>query len=147
MPKKRMETNWEREIGTDDLNPALKRYARYLEEIGLRDSTISSYVFRVGKFLEFAQDDAPIVEDFTRFRETLQDKRLSRSLINNYCFAIKRFYELCGKTIDFNFMRPMNTIPYFFDENDILKIFAACYTLSTLRCSKIYYYIKALKFI
>jgi hypothetical protein len=74
MPKKRMETHWDRGDGTNDINPALKRYARYLEEVGLRDSTISSYVFRVGKFLEFGQTDTPQVEDFTRFRETFYGK-------------------------------------------------------------------------
>jgi integrase/recombinase XerD len=140
MPKKRMETNWDREVGIEDLKPVLKRYGRHLEDIGLRDSTITSYVFRVGKFLEFAQDDAPNVEDFTRFREKLHDMRLSRSSINNYCFAIKRYYEMYGKTIDFNFIRPMNTIPYFFDENDILKIFAVCYNLKHLAMLQTLFY-------
>jgi hypothetical protein len=89
MPKKRLDVNWGREVKTEDFKPALKRYNRYLEDSGLRKSTISSYVFRVGKFLEFAQDDAPQVEDFTRFREILHEKKLSRSSINNY-WALSR---------------------------------------------------------
>jgi site-specific recombinase XerD len=34
-----------------------------------------------------------------------------------------------GKSIEFNFVRPINTIPHFFDENDIAKLFAACHNL------------------
>jgi integrase/recombinase XerD len=129
MPKKRLDVSWTREIGVEDLKPALKRYNRYLEDGGLRDSTITMYVFRVGKFLEFAKDNKPPVDEFTRFRETLNERCLSRSTINNYCFAIKKYYEMDGQTIDFNFIRPMNTIPHFFDENDIAKLFATCHNL------------------
>jgi hypothetical protein len=35
MPKKRMDVNWKREIGKEDLKPAVKRYRRYLEDKGL----------------------------------------------------------------------------------------------------------------
>jgi hypothetical protein len=59
MSKKRPDVNWERQACKEDFKPVLKRYDRYLEENGIRESTRSSYVFRVGKFLEFAQDDAP----------------------------------------------------------------------------------------
>ncbi len=126
MAKKWLDVNWDREVRTEDFKPALKRYTRYLEENGLRKSTIASYVFRVGKFLDYIKTDSPQVEDFSKFRETLHDNDLSRSSINNYCFSIKRYYEMCGKTIDFNFVRPMNTIPHFFDENDIARIFGVC---------------------
>jgi hypothetical protein len=55
MPKKRLDVNWDREVSAEDVKPALKKYSRYLEENGLTESTISSYVYRAGKFLEFAQ--------------------------------------------------------------------------------------------
>jgi hypothetical protein len=100
-----LDVNWIREVRSEDLKPALMRYNRYLEDLGLRKSTITSYVLRVGKFLAFAQGDAPQVEDFTRFREMLLDHRLSRSSINNYCFAIKSYYKMCGQSVDFNFVR------------------------------------------
>jgi len=132
MPKKRLDVNWNREVRVEDFNPALKRFNRYLEDNGLRESTISSYLFRVGKFLEFAQNDSPHVDDFARFREVLHERRLSRSSINNYCFAIKKYYEMSGKSIDFNFVKPMNTIPHFFDENDIAKIFSVCCNIKHL---------------
>jgi integrase/recombinase XerD len=140
MPKKRLDVNWEREVRTEVFRPALKRYCRYLEDAGLRESTISSYVFRVGKFLENAQNDAPQGEDFTRFRDMLHEERLSRSSINNYCFAIKKYFEMNGKSIDFNFVRPMNTIPHFFDENDIAKLFSVCYNIKHLAMLQTLFY-------
>lgn len=132
MVKKRLVVNWNREARTEDFKPALKRYARYLEESGLRKSTIASYVLRVGKFLEFAQNDEPQKEEFARFQEMLYESKLSRSSFNNYCFAIQRYYGMHGKSIDFNFVRPTNTIPYFFDENDIDKLFTVCHNLKHL---------------
>jgi integrase/recombinase XerD len=140
MPKKRLDVNWERDVRIEDFKPALKQYNRYLEDVGLMESTISSYVFRVGKFLEFAQDEVPQAEEFTRFREMLHEERLSRSSINNYCFAIKKYFEMRGKSIDFNFVRPMNTIPHFFDENDIEKLFSVCYNLKHLAMLQTLFY-------
>ena len=140
MPKKRLDVNWDREVSTEDIKPTLKKYNRYLEDNGLRESTISSYVFRVGKFLEFAQNNEPQVEDFTSFQEMLHESRLSRSSINNYCFAIQKYYEMRGKSIDFNFIRPMNTIPHFFDENDIAKLFAVCHNLKHLAMLQTLFY-------
>ncbi|MDH7597447.1 MAG: phage integrase N-terminal SAM-like domain-containing protein [Methanothrix sp.] len=96
MPKKRLDVNWKREVHTEDFKPALRRYTRYLEENGLRESTISSYVFRVGKFLEFAQTDEPDADDFAAFQETLYDKRLSRSSINNYCLPSSGIIRCVG---------------------------------------------------
>lgn len=114
-----MDINWDREVETEDLKPALKRYRRYLEDLGHRESTIESYVFRVGKYLEFAQTDAPSQEDFAKFREKLHDERLSRSSINNYGFAVKGYHQMRGQAVDFPFVKPINTIPYFFDRSSI----------------------------
>ena len=46
MSKKRLDVSWERQVGKEDFKPALKRYDRYLEENGIRESTRYSYVFR-----------------------------------------------------------------------------------------------------
>ena len=140
MSKKRLNVNWERQAGTEDFKPVLKHYVRYLQDSGLSESTITSYVFRVGKFLEYAGDDTPHEEDFLRFRDILHKGKLSRSSINNYCFAIKKYYEMQGKTIDFNFIRPMNTIPHFFDENDIAKVFFVCHSLKHLAMLQTLFY-------
>jgi site-specific recombinase XerD len=140
MAKKRLAVTWGKQAGKEDFKPALKRYDHYLEENGIRESTRSSYVFRVGKFLEFAHDDTPQVEEFTKFKNILHDKKLSRSTINNYCFAIKKYYEMQGKSIEFNFIRPINTIPYFFDENDISKLFSVCHNLKHMAMLQTLFY-------
>lgn len=129
MTKKRLELNWSRMVGFEDVTPALKRFRLYLEDIGIRKSTADSYVFRVGKYLEFAKTDMPTEEDSVKFRELLHEKSLSVSSINNYCFAIKRYHEMRGQKISFPFVKPKNTIPYYFDESDISKIFSVCHNL------------------
>jgi len=40
MSKKRMDVNWNREVNSEDLTPALKRFRGYLNDNGLRNSTI-----------------------------------------------------------------------------------------------------------
>lgn len=124
--KKRLDVNWCRERTIEDLTPALRRFRHYLEDAGLRGSTIEPYVFRVGKYLEFTKTETPKEEDLARFRDVLKEKRLSISTINNYCFAIKRYHEMIGQTVEFPFVKPKNTIPFFFDESDITKIFSVC---------------------
>ena len=96
MSKKRLDVNWKRETGKEDLKPAVKRYRRYLEDKGLRPSSIPMYVLHVGKYLEFSRTDAPSVDDFARFRDHLHDRKLSRSTINNYSFSITKVPCDCG---------------------------------------------------
>ena len=74
MSKKRMDVNWKREIGKEDLKPAVKRYRRYLEDKGLRPSSIPMYVLHVGKYLEFSGTDILSEDDFAKFRDNLHDK-------------------------------------------------------------------------
>jgi integrase/recombinase XerD len=109
-----------------DYAPALARYRRSLESSGLKPSTIDSYVWRVGTFLKFAKSDKPTVSALKEFRECLLDKKLSLSGINNSCFAVKRFYKMLGQDVDFEFVKPHDSIPYYFNEEDVAKIFHAC---------------------
>jgi hypothetical protein len=113
MPKKRMDVNWKREIGKEDLKPAVRRFRRYLEDKGLRESTIPMYVLHVSKYLEFAETDSPCADDFARFRDIFHDKKLSRSTINNYSFSIKKYHEMLGQ-LSFAFIKPNNTYPILF---------------------------------
>jgi hypothetical protein len=52
--KKRIEVDWKKGITADDIKPAVKRFRRYLEENGLRASTIPMYVLHIIKYLEFS---------------------------------------------------------------------------------------------
>jgi hypothetical protein len=140
MTKKRLDVTWEKEIIADDFRPALKRFRGYLRDNGIRDSTSDMYVFRVGKYMEFAHSDMPSDEDFLRFRELLLEKAVSRSTLNNYSFSIKKYYEMIGKTINFPFIQPRNNIPYFFDENDISRIFGVCGNIKHLSMLQTMFY-------
>lgn len=140
MTKKRLEVNWKRELEHEDLKPALRRYRRHLEDCGLRASTIPMYVLHVTKYLEFSGTDSPCSEDFARFRDHLHDMKLSRSTINNYSFSIRKYHEMLGQHVSFTFIKPNNTIPYYFDETDIIKIFSICDNIKHLAMLKTIFY-------
>jgi integrase/recombinase XerD len=140
MPKKRLDVNWKREIKAEDIKPAIKRYKRYLEDQGLRASTIPMYLLHVTKYLEFSQTDSPTPDDFAKFRDLLHDRKLSRSTINNYSFSIRKYHEMLGQGVSFTFIKPDNTIPYYFDENEIARIFSACNNIKHLAMLKTMFY-------
>lgn len=127
--RNQLNVDWSRETKKGDLQPALRKYERYLVSLGFRESTIVMYVFRAGKYLEFAKTDQPSPEDFTKFREVLQDKRLSRSTLNQYGFSIRKYHEMIKQPITFPFLKPNDTIPYFFNEQDIAKILSVVHNL------------------
>lgn len=122
----KLKIDWSRDVNKADLEPALRKYRRYLENLGFSDQTIESYIFRCGKYLEFAGTDQPSKEDFAKFRDYLQDKRLARNTMNNYGFATRKYHLLIGIPVEFHYLKPNDTIPFFFDETDINKIFCSC---------------------
>jgi integrase len=132
--------SWNREVKAEDLQPALRRFRRYLMDIGLRASTIESYVFRAGKYLESARAEEPTFEDAANFREILVGRDLSISTINNYCFAIKSYHEMRGESFEFPFIKPRDIIPYFFDEQDVLRIFGVCRNIKHLAMLQTLFY-------
>jgi len=110
----------------DDFEPALSLYEKSLERSGLKPSTIESYVWRVGVFLKFAQSDKPSVSVFDDYQKHLFEKGLSLSGINNSLFAVKRFYRMLGQEVAFEFVKPHDSIPFYFTEEDVANIFHAC---------------------
>ncbi len=115
-----------------DLNPYLKRYENHLIDIGLRKSTIESYVWLVKSYLEHAKTNRPNPTDFKDFRETLHERNLSRSTINNYSFAIKKYHEMWNEKIEYVFLKRNDEIPYYFDEEDVLRLFSVIYNIKHL---------------
>ena len=69
MSRQRIKTAWK--IPNDDAK--LKKYARYLRDKGIRTSTLDSYVFRVGTYLEFCDQEQPSQETGQKFRDHLMD--------------------------------------------------------------------------
>jgi hypothetical protein len=54
----RLEIDWKRET-SGDFSVSIRRYERYLKDIGFRDSTINSYVGHVDRYLKFTGADKP----------------------------------------------------------------------------------------
>ncbi len=108
----------------DDFNPALLQFRHYLESNGFRESTITMYVDRVKRYLEYAGTNKPSQTDFDIFRDTLHSKKLARNTINNYCISIKAYHKMLGECISFPFLKINNSIPYYFSQDDILNIFS-----------------------
>ncbi len=92
MSRQRIKTAWK--IPNDDAQ--LKKYARYLRDKGIRTSTLDSYVFRVGRYLEFCDQEQPSQETGQKFRDHLMDNGLSRSSINNYYLPLRQFHRMLG---------------------------------------------------
>jgi integrase/recombinase XerD len=129
MSKKRLSLDWTIKARVEDFKPTLIRYRKYLMDNGFRNSTIDSYVGHVGRFLEFAQSERPPESTAFAFRDQLLSKNLSRSSLNNYSFAIKCYYRMIGEEISFPFLKRNNHLPYYFDQEDVLRIFALCNNL------------------
>jgi integrase/recombinase XerD len=127
--RNQLNVDWSRETKKSDLEPALRGYERYLVNLGFRDSTIAMYVFRAGKYLEFAKTDQPLPSDFDTFREVLLERRLSRSTLNHYGLSIRKYHEMIKQPITFPFLKPNDTIPYFSNEQDIAKILIGVHNL------------------
>ncbi|MEI6103041.1 MAG: tyrosine-type recombinase/integrase [Methanothrix sp.] len=124
--RKQLKVDWSRDAKKADLEPALRKFQRYLENLGFSTPTIESYLFRCKKYLEFSQTDQPTEKNFAEFRDYLQDKRLARNTMNNYGFATRKYHLMIGRPVEFNYLKPNDTIPFYFDEEDVNKIFCAC---------------------
>lgn len=101
----------------------LKRFNRYLRDLGVRPSTLSDYLQRAGKYLEFCGSDQPSPEKAQEYRDHLLDSNLSRSSVNNYCFVVKNFHKMLGQEVIFPFLKRTNEIPYFFTSTEVNRIF------------------------
>jgi integrase/recombinase XerD len=119
---------------------ALKSFKRYLTSLGLRNETIKLYSGRVGAFLDFAGTNEPSTTVADEFRDSMIDKGLSRSHINNTCFAVKKFYEMKGILWSFTVLRTNEGIPYYFSESDVTEIFGVCTNIKHLAMLQTLFY-------
>ncbi len=138
-PRKRLNINWTIKKSID-FKPSLSRYRNYLIDHGFRDSSVTSYMSHASMYLEFAQTDRPSPETASKFKEHLHSKKLSRSTINNSSFAVKKYHEMLGEKIDLPYLNRNKTMPYYFDEEDVLKIFSACHNLKHYAMLNVLFY-------
>jgi integrase/recombinase XerD len=126
MPKIAVDWSMDKE---PDLKPALTRYRKYLDRIGLKENTIKLYVKLINAYLLETNTDMPIPEDAEKFYNALHERKLSRSAINNFAAAIIKYHQMIDKPVKLAFLRLNNSLPYYFDEMDVLKIFGVCNNL------------------
>lgn len=131
MTKKRLDIDWSRSEH-EDIKPALKRFSNYLKGMGFRESTMELYVRCLRAYLEFAKTDMPSEEDLINFRDSLLEKNLSRSAINNNSFAAIKYHNMLGENVYTPIMKRNDEIPYYFDEDDVLNIFSVCHNIKHL---------------
>ena len=120
--------NWNREIITD-VNPALKRFERWLTEHGYRNACINTYLRPIERFLKETDNDNPTREDAMLWHGDLAESKLARSTVNIWGAALKAFYKSLGMELTLPYMKVSNKIPYFFSEEEVLAIFSSCTNL------------------
>jgi len=98
MPK-RLDLSW----GMPAIDIALSRFGRYLEGWGFRESTIGNYVSGCRTYLEWVGSDEPSLSQAEAFRDSLLERKLARSTINNYSFTVKRYHQMLGEDFSFPF--------------------------------------------
>ena len=125
----KLSVNWSRVRDKADLNPALIRYTRYLETKGFKKNTIILYTKLINNYLLEVSTDLPTAQDAINYRDSLHDKKLSGSAINNFTAAIINYHRMIDQPVKLPFLKLNNSLPYYFDETDILKIFSACSNL------------------
>jgi integrase/recombinase XerD len=121
-------------------NGALHRFERYLLDRGIRQSTLNDYLDRVSSYLKFCDHNLPSPETAQGYRDTLMARGLSRSSVNNHCFAMKSYHKMLGQDIKFPFLKRTNTIPYYFTADDVFRIFDAISNIKHLAMFKTAFY-------
>ena len=118
----KLDVDWTRH--TSPQGSRLTKFRLFLQEKGIRDSTIENYRGNVERYLAFVHTDHPSPEDYMRFRESLHAWKLSRSTLNQYAYAARAYHEMIGTPIVVKRLDPKNQIPYYFSDDDVESIFS-----------------------
>jgi hypothetical protein len=134
--------NWNRQI-IKDVNPALKRFERWLNEHGYRNACINSYLRPIERFLKETENSNPSLDDAKLWHGDLAESRLARSTVNIWGAALKAFYKSCGMELTLPYMKVSNKIPHFFSEEEVLAIFNATTNLKHYTMLSLMFYLHA----
>jgi len=141
MKMSRVKVEWNTKPACDHRNDIiLNNYRRYLTGLGLRYDTVKLYSSRISNYLEFSKMSDPSTIKADEFREFLIDQGYSRSHINNTCFALKKYYEMRGIDWSFTVLKRNDSLPYYFDERDVLSIFSVCTNIKHLAMLQTLFY-------
>jgi len=94
----------------------------------------------VRDYLENKETDIPSQAEALDFYNSLHERDLSKSAINNFAAAITKYQVMIEKPVKLHFMRLNNSLPYYFDQMDILKIFNVCNNIKHLCMLKVLFF-------
>ncbi len=125
----KLAVDWSMDRNLSDLKPALSRYARYLESLGLKKNTVILYAKLASSYLQAAKTDLPTPKEAQEFYNNRSSDRHVSESINNFAAALIKYHVMIDQPVKLKFLRLNNSLPYYFDEKDVLKIFSACNNL------------------
>ncbi len=135
-----LKPNWSIRNTEDGIDQAVERYKRYLENKGLRATTIRAYSDNLHIYLRFAGTDRPSENDLKSFREGLFDRQVARSTHNNYKFCITEYHKMLGEKVDIPFLPRNEKLPHFFSEQEVTRIFLSIHNLKHLCMFQVLFY-------
>lgn len=135
----RVAVDWSIATSTN-FEPSLKRFRRYLEDQGIRESTIIGYIGNICRYLKFTKTNQPSHQDLELFRDYMADRKMARSTKNQYNYAIKAYHAMLGDPIEMKRLEPNNQIPYYFDKDDVIKIFSVITNLKHIAMLQTIFY-------
>lgn len=103
----------------------LDKFRRYLRDHGHRQSTIDSYLICISKYLQSKKSVQEFLDD-------LHSRKLAGSTIDNYITSIKKYHQMLGQEISIPYLKRSEGIPYYFDEEDVIKIFCVIHNIKHL---------------
>jgi integrase/recombinase XerD len=137
---KKLTVNWHKARSKNDLAPSLERYGKYLKTIGLKANTIKLYTLLTRVYLKAVGTNNTSPIEAQKFYNDLWEKKISRSAMNNYAAAIIKYQSMIGKPVKLAFLKVNNSLPYWFEEEDITKVFDACKNIKHLAMLKCLFY-------
>lgn len=140
MKSKSQQVDWNIKQSVQDYEPYIKQFRRFLVNEGYRETSIEGYSRFVRRYLKFVKKSNPTIQDATKYREYLLDSNRKRATINNYCFAVQAYHRMLGEKVKFIILKRNNHIPFFFTEDEILKILNSCKNIKHLAILKTLFY-------
>jgi integrase/recombinase XerD len=130
----KINTDWEIKNSAPEMSYKLemKKFSLFLKGRGYRDSTIEMYLGNIHRYLKFSKTPRPSLKKAEEFREMLLSSNLSRSTLNQYSYSMRAYHQMLGDDYKFSRLNPNNTIPYYFSELDVEKIFSVITNLKHL---------------
>jgi integrase/recombinase XerD len=128
--KKKLKIDW---TIKQPVKPSLDRFRRYMRDLGLRPSSIDSYMECIRRFL----DSGKTVPEFL---DGLHNRKLAGSTIDNYISCIKKYHAMIGEPIELHYLKRAEGIPYYFDEEEVIKLFGVVHNLKHLTMLNLLFY-------